>query len=521
MKPLDILLEHEEWANKVCTKILGFFGVSAIPVFFALKNVPWRWRIILALGSCFLSIFLLLFAKNARTSKYTKYTTTLILILFGFLMTITMGEGNRSVPFYFFSILAFSLIFLTPSVIIVAAAGTVLCHGIMMLFFPDQIFALHQPAMYIYAGFIYLLYTVAIYTIAIKAQELLGKQREDAEQRLNQNLNQIHSQMVVTATRLRNTSNELVKETNELMTAFQDTVTAMKQMAQMVDVETGEVTKVSAHVQEINFITENIKKMSADLAADFGDTEEVFQRGSTLMYSSIDEMKQVATQISEVAKATERLKESSLKIEDILTFMNEIAEKTTLLSLNANIEAARAGDLGRGFAVVATEISKLSEQSVGGTEEIKKIIGTTLLDLENVFNAINLSLSIVESNSETTNTVSSEITSMMRKIRQNSEQIKGIYRAMEKLAQMNNAIMAGANNLAALAEEASAGTEEISATTQNQTKNVERIVKQSKTLDQMASILETLVHADEHLGPEEKPVSPPEKQVKTTSIFKN
>lgn len=298
------------------------------------------------------------------------------------------------------------------------------------------------------------------------------------------------------------------------MTAFHDTVSGMKQMAQMVDVETGEVTKVSEHVREINSITENIKKMSADLATDFNETEEVFQRGSNLMYSSIDGMKKVAIQIGEVAKATERLKESSLKIEDILTFMYEIAEKTTLLSLNANIEAARAGDLGRGFAVVATEISKLAEQSVGGTEEIKKIISTTLLDLENVFDAINLSLSIVESNSETTNTVSTEITSMMGKIRQNSEQIRGIYRAMEKLAQMNNAIMAGANNLAAIAEEASAGTEEISATTQNQLKNVDRIVEQSKTLEQMASTLDTLVKADEQLYPDENPVFPAEKPAK-------
>ena len=81
----------------------------------------------------------------------------------------------------------------------------------------------------------------------------------------------------------------------------------------------------------------------------------------------------------------------------------------------------------------------------------------------------------------------------MRKIQQNSAQIKQIYGAMEDLAQMNNAIMTGAVNLAAIAEETSAGTEEISATTQNQTQNVNHIVEQSKTLKQMAATLDGLL----------------------------
>ena len=139
LKPSDLLKDHEAWANRVCTRILSFFGISAIPVFFVLQNVPWRWRIILSIGSILQCCFLLFLAKNERTSKYTKYLTTFVLISFGFLMTLTMGEGNRSVPFYFFSILVFTLIYLTPKLILVTATGTILCHAIMICFFPAQI----------------------------------------------------------------------------------------------------------------------------------------------------------------------------------------------------------------------------------------------------------------------------------------------------------------------------------------------------------------------------------------------
>ena len=507
MEPVNLLREHEKWANRVCSTLVTIFAVCAVPVFFVLQNVPWRWRIILSVASLFLGYFLIFVGKNKQTSEYTKYITAIFLNVFGFIMTITMGEGNRSVPFYFFSILAFSLIYLQPDVILTAFVGTILSHWIMMSFFPDQIFALHQPAMYIYAGFIYLLYALVIYTIARKARQLLDnlKQREEETRKLNEDLTEIQYQIASSAARLHNASQNLANEAGNLMSAFHETASAIEQMAQMVDVETGEVTKVSNAVIEINEIADRIKQMSDQLTSDFIETEKVFQQGSSLMYSTIDGMKKVSTQIDEVAKATWRLKDSSLKINDILSFMNEIADKTTLLSLNANIEAARAGQAGHGFAVVATEISKLSVQSARGTEEIKNIIDAILLDLEKVVEAIDLSLAIVEKNTEDSNTVTTEITNMMANIRQNSAQIKGIYDAMEKLAQMSNTIMAGANSLAAIAEETSASTEEISATTQNQTKNVDKIVEQSKTLEQMASSLDALVNPDEQLLTKENP----------------
>jgi methyl-accepting chemotaxis protein len=439
---------------------------------------------------------ILFLSKNREASKYLKYSTPLLLNVFGFIATMTMGKLNRSIPFYFFSIVAYSLIYLEPNVVLAAAAGTILCHGILIPFFPQHIFATHQPDMYVYVGSIYLLFAAALYTISVKARSLLNKlkTREQQERVLNQNLNQIQSQIAVVATRLRDTSKELVTQANELLTTFHETASAMEQMAQMVDVETGEVTKVSTHVTEINTIAGAIKNMSNQLATDFNNTENSFQKGSALMHSTIDGLKKVSTQMEEVSSATGRLKDSSLKVNDVLVFMNEIAEKTTLLSLNANIEAARAGSAGHGFSVVASEISKLSVQSVRGTEEIKKIIGATLLDLESVLAAIDLSLEIVQKNAEESNAVTAELQLMMENIHANSAQISKIYQGMENLAQMNDAIMNGANNLASIAEETSAGTQEISATTQNQTTNVDRIVEQSKVLEQMASRLDVLVN---------------------------
>ena len=81
------------------------------------------------------------------------------------------------------------------------------------------------------------------------------------------------------------------------------------------------------------------------------------------------------TQITEsIIETIENLAEKSKSIATIIEAINEIAEQTTLLSLNASIEAARAGEAGKGFAVVAQEIRKLADESIRSAEEIAQIV---------------------------------------------------------------------------------------------------------------------------------------------------
>lgn len=494
MQQNDILEKHELWANKVSSVMICIFSVCACPVFLMIQNVPMFWRIILSICSILSAGLQFVLVKNPKAAVFTKYSMPIFLNAFGFLMTITMGKGNRSVPFYFFSILVFCLIYLNPKVIIVAAVGTITTHGIMMYYFPKQIFALHEPAMYIYVGFIYFLYFPATYTVAAKALSLLDalKKREEKQSRLNEGLNKIQKEIAIASAQLRTTSSALSKQVREVVSASQEMTSGMEEMAKMVDVETNEVTKVSQNVTEINSIAEQIKKKTLELSVDFGNTQNLSEQGAQLMLSSINGMKDAGSQISAVAEATCRLKESSLKIKDILTIMNEIAEKTTLLSLNANIEAARAGDAGRGFAIVASSISKLAEQSARGTEEIKDIISATLLDVDQVMTSIESSLSTVAKSAEDSSVVSNGIENIMNNIQKNSRQIKEIHQVLENLVSMNNIIMDATNSLAGIAEETSAGTEEISATTQQQTTTIEQIVQQIRNLEQMAANLDAM-----------------------------
>jgi methyl-accepting chemotaxis protein len=87
--------------------------------------------------------------------------------------------------------------------------------------------------------------------------------------------------------------------------------------------------------------------------------------------------------IKQTISAITDMKENSKKIEEISKTISEIADKTNLLSLNAAIESARAGEHGRGFAVVADEISKLATMSIDSSKEIATIIRYTVDNIEN------------------------------------------------------------------------------------------------------------------------------------------
>lgn len=151
-------------------------------------------------------------------------------------------------------------------------------------------------------------------------------------------------------------------------------------------------------MRDVTSASNNMKESSKS-------TDQVVADGFQIVEKLSEEMNGVNEKMLHTVDSMHDLSEQSTKIFDILTTLNKITSKTNLLSLNASIEAARAGANGRGFAVVAEEIRKLAENSKNFTNQINEILGEILGKINGVTEEVLTQKRIVEECKNNTYTV--------------------------------------------------------------------------------------------------------------------
>jgi twitching motility protein PilJ len=146
----------------------------------------------------------------------------------------------------------------------------------------------------------------------------------------------------------------------------------------------------SAQSKQIASATESASGMANSVAEVSGNAEraadvarhsvEIAHKGGDAVRRTIDGMNAIRETIQETSKRIKRLGESSQEIGNIIELINDIAEQTNILALNASIQASMAGEAGRGFAVVADEVQRLAERAANATKQIEVLVRTIQTD---------------------------------------------------------------------------------------------------------------------------------------------
>lgn len=199
--------------------------------------------------------------------------------------------------------------------------------------------------------------------------------------------------------------------------------------------------------------------------------------------------------IGEVQEQTDRTNESVKKIQAATTFINSIAEDTGLLSLNASIEAARAGDSGRGFAVVAEQIKNLSEQSNESSKEIEATAEVLRADSEKAVQAMQQMQEIIASQSESMQETQQVVAEVIEEIASSMKSIAQIKESSGRLEGARNEVLQAVEHLSEISAENLDSTK----STYEQTEIVADTFKQVyNSADELKTIADKLVKSTEY-----------------------
>ena len=239
------------------------------------------------------------------------------------------------------------------------------------------------------------------------------------------------------------------------------------------------VEETSSQVTSLNSTADSIKASSDTAAQTLEQLDNINQRA--------------INSINIIYEQTLTTNDSALKIKQATSLISSIAEETNLLSLNASIEAARAGDAGRGFAVVASQIQKLAEQSNVSAQQIDQIIFTLLEDSQKAVHTMKEVKEIITQQSENVSKTGAVFSEVKNSI---SDSIQGVGEIASHTNRLNSArsnIVDVVQNLTSIAEQNAASTEETSAAVMEVADVMQEISNHASKLQQIASTLETNV----------------------------
>jgi methyl-accepting chemotaxis protein len=252
-----------------------------------------------------------------------------------------------------------------------------------------------------------------------------------------------------------------VARTAELVASASEQISSSAaQQAQAAETQKDQATQVSTAMQEMASIVLQVSENSTKAAEAARQAAETARHGGTIVEQTLDKMRVMAESVRGTAAQMADLGKSSDQIGRIIGVIDDIADQTNLLALNAAIEAARAGEQGRGFAVVADEVRKLAERTTTATREIAQMIKNIQNETKNAVGAMEEGTQQVEQGVLTTSQAGASLKEIIQMAQQVGDMITHIATAATQQSRATEEVNANVEQIASLVKASADGAQQ-------------------------------------------------------------
>ena len=301
-----------------------------------------------------------------------------------------------------------------------------------------------------------------------KAEQAMNeaeKARNEAESARRAGLMHAAERVADVLDRVVSASTQMLRQSEELLASTEE--------------QSERITSTATAMEEMNATVLEIARNAGDASSAGMETQNTAEAGASVVDNSKDAMNSTMNEVDKLNENMRRLDEQAQGIGAIIGVINDIADQTNLLALNAAIEAARAGEAGRGFAVVADEVRKLAEKTMQATKEVSSSIGAIQ--------------QVADANIGAVDTVLAHINKAGELSQQSGKMLRDIVRSAEHSASQIGGIATAAEQQSATSEEINGAIERISMITNQTAQSAREFSHALRSLEEQIGVLNSIV----------------------------